>query len=540
MHIVLVNWAKLPDGPLEGGGVNGYCQQLALELIARGHDVSYLSSGISYTPGPHGGIGACEVRRLEDYRGIRVFDVVNSPVVAPGPCQARDPDAETASPALEAEVGRFMSLVNADVVHVHNIEGLSAGCLEACRAGGASVLFSLHNYHTVCPQVYLMQRGRRPCWSFDSGRACVGCADVCEPADERRHRARLYAERFGPVEPQAVALPPPAPPARGILATVFGRTATPSPAASPAPKREIPMPGRPTDGADAIRTRVPSSTDVAEPVFALNPNDPDWAPLSNEAVPDPSEPGVETPYGRRRGAMIRALAACDRVLAVSDFVNRKFAALGVPRRVLQTMHIGTRMTELAGPRARTMSPRGANTPVRVVFLGYHNHFKGLHCLADAMELLPAEVLAKIDLFVSAKAVEPFEWRLRRLRPRLANLAVEHGYRYAEIPDLCRGRDVGIVPSVWWDNGPQTVLEFFACGLPVVGADLGGIPDWVRHEHNGLLYPGNDRHALARAITRLAVEPDLVERLRANVAPPKGMGAHAAEMEALYASLRRRE
>jgi glycosyltransferase involved in cell wall biosynthesis len=99
--------------------------------------------------------------------------------------------------------------------------------------------------------------------------------------------------------------------------------------------------------------------------------------------------------------------------------------------------------------------------------------------------------------------------------------------------MCGGQDVGVVPSVWWDNGPQTVLEMQASGLPVIGADAGGIPDFVQHETNGLLFPGNDRFALAAAIARCVNEPAMVGRLRAGVRPPKTMAAHTLEMEPLY-------
>jgi glycosyltransferase involved in cell wall biosynthesis len=95
-----------------------------------------------------------------------------------------------------------------------------------------------------------------------------------------------------------------------------------------------------------------------------------------------------------------------------------------------------------------------------------------------------------------------------------------------------GKDLGVVPSIWWDNGPQTVFELLACGVPVLGADLGGIPDAVRHEENGLLFRGNDRYDLARQIVRAVREPGLVERLRSGVRPPKSMDEHGEEIEVL--------
>src|ERR1051325_7813755 len=128
MRILMVNWARVIDGAALGGGVNVYAQQLALEMAGRGHEVMWLNSGQRYI-GWEGGKGGCRVRRFEDWRGVRQFEVFNSPVVSPGPCQAVEPMVEVSAPALEAEVARFCGLVEPDIVHFHNIEGFSAGCV---------------------------------------------------------------------------------------------------------------------------------------------------------------------------------------------------------------------------------------------------------------------------------------------------------------------------------------------------------------------------------------------------------------------------
>ena len=61
-----------------------------------------------------------------------------------------------------------------------------------------------------------------------------------------------------------------------------------------------------------------------------------------------------------------------------------------------------------------------------------------------------------------------------------------------------------------DNQPLSLLEAFACGLPVVTTNAGGIPDIVTHEQTGLLVQGGDYEALARAALRLLQDPALVE------------------------------
>ena len=63
-----------------------------------------------------------------------------------------------------------------------------------------------------------------------------------------------------------------------------------------------------------------------------------------------------------------------------------------------------------------------------------------------------------------------------------------------------------------DNMPNSIIEAFACGLPVVTTRPGGIPYVVEHERNGLLVDCGDHEALAASALRLFDEPLLAERL----------------------------
>lgn len=62
-------------------------------------------------------------------------------------------------------------------------------------------------------------------------------------------------------------------------------------------------------------------------------------------------------------------------------------------------------------------------------------------------------------------------------------------------------DVCIVPSVFEEPFGLTVVEAFAFGKPVVASAVGGIPEIVQHEVNGLLVPPNDPDALASAMLK---------------------------------------
>jgi len=236
--------------------------------------------------------------------------------------------------------------------------------------------------------------------------------------------------------------------------------------------------------------------------------------------------------------MVQALNSCDRVLAVSEFVHAKFVSMGVNPGLVVVNHIGTRVNRVVDrladlsfdpPPFDPERPR----PVRLVFMGYNNVYKGLPMLADALDLMSAEYLSRIDLSIFAQSGQSIEWRFRRMEPRLAKLTMIHGYQYFDIPWILGGKDLGLVTSIWWDNAPQTVFEFHSCGVPVLGADVGGIPDFVKEGHNGLLFRANDRYDLARRLAQVLREPELLTRLRANVRRPKEMSEHAAELEKLY-------
>ena len=75
-------------------------------------------------------------------------------------------------------------------------------------------------------------------------------------------------------------------------------------------------------------------------------------------------------------------------------------------------------------------------------------------------------------------------------------------------------DVFVMPSIQEAFG-QTALEAAACGTPVVGFNVGGIPEVVIHEETGLLCFARDAVELARAIDRLLSDDALRGRLSTN-------------------------
>ena len=75
-----------------------------------------------------------------------------------------------------------------------------------------------------------------------------------------------------------------------------------------------------------------------------------------------------------------------------------------------------------------------------------------------------------------------------------------------------------VLSSAWENLPHAAVEALAVGTPVVSTAVGGVPEVVSDEGNGLLVPPNDPNAFAAALRRLLEDDELHDRLAANAKP----------------------
>ncbi len=62
--------------------------------------------------------------------------------------------------------------------------------------------------------------------------------------------------------------------------------------------------------------------------------------------------------------------------------------------------------------------------------------------------------------------------------------------------------------------PFSILEAMSTNLPIIATNVGGIPEMIKHEQNGLLIPASDSQALASAIIRLLNQPEFAKNLAA--------------------------
>lgn len=143
----------------------------------------------------------------------------------------------------------------------------------------------------------------------------------------------------------------------------------------------------------------------------------------------------------------------------------------------------------------------------IVFVGSLEKCKGVDKLVEAMRIV-VQILPKAKLRIAGKGGLQ-DQLVRRVSELHMNETVEfmgHIPHSSLLHEYSRA-DVLVIPSVWQEQFGLVGPEAMACGLPCIGSDIGGIPEWLFHGEWGLLVPPGNIACLAAAIIKVLSDRD---------------------------------
>ncbi len=140
------------------------------------------------------------------------------------------------------------------------------------------------------------------------------------------------------------------------------------------------------------------------------------------------------------------------------------------------------------------------------------HLYLFQALQKIVEAVPNFKLVMLGRF---RREEPYAKQLRSIliQNQLYRRTKWLGLRF-NIQDFMTAFDLCVVPSIEEPLG-LVAIESMAGGTPVVSTNVGGLPEIVQHESNGLLVEPHDADALANAIIRMARDHELRSQLGEN-------------------------
>lgn len=178
----------------------------------------------------------------------------------------------------------------------------------------------------------------------------------------------------------------------------------------------------------------------------------------------------------------------------SQFLLRKHAEAGIPDKKL--VHIPNFIkTEFFKP--------DYSSGRYILFVGRLSKEKGLLTLLKAVKGL------EVTVRIVGEGPMRDEFEVYTRENKMKNVVFE-GYRTGkDFRALFRNTAFLVIPSEWYENAPMTVLEAFAYGKPVIGSDIGGIPEMVVEGETGLLFKPGDYQELREKIKYLLADPSMI-------------------------------
>jgi glycosyltransferase involved in cell wall biosynthesis len=224
------------------------------------------------------------------------------------------------------------------------------------------------------------------------------------------------------------------------------------------------------------------------------------------------------PPGRRRRWFSRRLRRCaSRIVAVSHAVAEWLTQEGLGDMV-EVVHNGCTSPAILPEPSMLREKYGLRpTGVLVGYFAQIVRHKGVVDLVRAASRAMAEDPAVGIVIAGAGA--PRE--LDRLQAEIAGSPFSE--RFVMLPpekdvwNLLAAVDMVVVPSLWPDPLPRSVMESMAAGRPVVAYRTGGVPEMVVDGETGFMVEPGDVEGLADGIAQLAGDADLRQRLGAAAA-----------------------
>lgn len=296
-------------------------------------------------------------------------------------------------PAVEEQFRTVLDAVQPDVVHMHNLVGLSAGLISLTQQFGAASILTVHDHWGFCYRNTLIRNDNSICNDF---RDCAACMEYIDDGREARIPIRL-----------------------------------------------------------------------------------------------------------RNDYLIRQFDKLDFLVSPSSYLAEAYIRAGVPESKVRVIWYGFDTARYSRVQRLQQEDK-----IRFTFLGYLGRHKGLHTLVEALGLIQDRSQISLSI-VGEGELDGFlrsEVQKHHLQSTVNFLGKVDN---AQIERVLEKTDVIVLPSIWPENQPVSIMEAMCIGIPVIASRMGGIPEMVEDGKSGYLFEAGNPRDLASKIQAFVDSPQLI-------------------------------
>ncbi|BAU11554.1 group 1 glycosyl transferase [Leptolyngbya sp. NIES-3755] len=227
---------------------------------------------------------------------------------------------------------------------------------------------------------------------------------------------------------------------------------------------------------------------------------------------------------------IRTILPRMPVIVVSQFLKDRLIEAGYPEASIHRLY-------LFAPKVFQPSPPPKTGVPRFVFLGRFTPEKGLIWLLNAI----AQVTVPIQVDIAGQGNQEAQIQQHIQSLGLHDRVTLHGWiNEAKTEQLIAQARAVVYPSIWHEPGGTVAFEAMAQSRALIMSRVGGMPEVVQDEVNGLLVDPNDVNQLAHCLERLATNWRLAKQLgetgQALAIDQFSLDHHLAQLMQIYQQL----
>jgi len=229
-------------------------------------------------------------------------------------------------------------------------------------------------------------------------------------------------------------------------------------------------------------------------------------------------------FEKRNEFLKSHLLNVDTIIAPSRFLREMFIEYGIPEDKVIYSENGYNLDAFKGFKKKEKD----TDKIIFGFVGGISRHKGVQVLVDAFMNVPedrAELRIYGNYNPSSKYVKEILSKVKK-RNNIRFMG-----RFEDVKDPYSEIDVLVFPSIWYENCPLVLAEARATKTPVIASNLGAIPEFVED-----IFEPNNPNDLYEKIMEVIKNPELIEKFKSNITPPKSMEEQTKEIEMVYKSL----